>query len=135
MLFQTSSEFSSQLPPGVSGVSLNHADFTVRTSARNLDPRAVMDLLSGRAVVHHVKGFLDSATSATIARNARDLLSEVRSDVPAVKVGADHFGKSTEEYLHEVAETRAKVDGLFAGAPYLPVRAPRSHSAFVWIAA
>ena len=40
MLFQTSSEFSSQLPPGVSGVSLNHADFTVRTSARNLDPRA-----------------------------------------------------------------------------------------------
>ncbi len=106
--------------PAAPGVSRGHADFSIRTAELKPDAASVMDLLCGRGVGLHVKHYLGSSDCDQIARNVAGLTGAVRSDVPAIKLGADHFGKSLEHYLKEVAETRDLLKALFRGAVDVP---------------
>jgi hypothetical protein len=106
--------------PQMLGASRNLSSFRVQISRSKPDSSILVDLLCGRAVAHPVKGYLDIDTCETIGRNANSLLGAVRSDVPALKLGADHFGKSTDEYFSEVAATRELLNRLFQGSIDVP---------------
>ena len=104
----------------LSGVSRRPSEFAIHTTEKRLDPNRIMDLLSGRGTVYVVEDYLDELDCKTIAANAEPLMNQLRNDqVPARKLGADQFGKSTEAYLEEVQRTEQSVQALFKGTGVL----------------
>lgn len=104
------------------GVSRKISDFAASTSNYEPDPSALMDLLSGRGVVHHVKGYLGSSSCRAIGLSTKARMSAIRSDVPAKKLGADHFGKNTDVYLSEVEQTQEPICSLFRQTIDVPAK-------------
>ena len=104
------------LVPPVTGVTRSPSAFRMFETDGDMVSEVIMDLLCGRGLGLVVKRYLDEETCQKIYGNANRLMQDVRTDVPAVKLGADQFGKSTEAYFNEVEATSLAVASLFRGA-------------------
>jgi len=104
-----------KLKPKLSGTSLPAEDFRLLECVGEPDPQGLLDVLLGVKPAMRVSDALDIKTCESIANNFNRICQKRGDEVPADRVGADHYGKTTNLYLTECASAAAVIEDLFDG--------------------
>jgi hypothetical protein len=105
----------------ISGRSLPSQDF-VPSVVQSKPTSHILRMASGQAIAQVVHGYLSPEECRAISKNFADNAGlHVRGDdVRAITVGADLYGKSSEEYLVDVRKARPFVAEIFRGTVDVP---------------
>lgn len=104
-----------KLKPKISGTSLPAESFRLLECVREPDPQGLLDVLTGVKPAMRVTSVVDPRDCEAIADNFARACGRRGDEVPADRIGADHYGKATSLYLDECAAAAPKVEALFAG--------------------
>jgi hypothetical protein len=95
---------------------LQTGSFTLQQSVGSIDSLRLVTLLKGEAPAYIVTRMIPLDQCEKIWENFQFLTGTSRRDgVPGIHVGAFHYGKTTAEYLKDVAATRREALQLIAG--------------------
>jgi hypothetical protein len=99
------------------GVSMPAESFRVHESSGVLNMGSIYAVIEGELAAYHVKKFLSpSQCEAIVSKFWSSPYRLPRPDgVEGYYIGAYHYGKSTNEYLEQVAATRSAVAALYEG--------------------
>jgi hypothetical protein len=108
----------------ISGLSFSHDEFVVYKTNEVMDPQIFLRIASNLEVGMIVKGYLDHDCCLKIMENfsKSSAVTDRTDNVPAHKIGADQYGKTTDEYLQEVESTGIEVDRLFRNTQHVGER-------------
>lgn len=97
------------------GYSAPSEEFVCEVTEGKFDGPGMARVLTRQVAACHMKSVIDPKVCAAIAENFWTSIERRprQDDVPGYVVGAYHFGKSTDEYLEECAQSRAAVESLF----------------------
>jgi hypothetical protein len=105
----------------VTGRSLSKENF-VPTVVQSKPTSEILRMASGQAIAQIVHGYLTHEQCEKISANftANAGLHVRGDDVKGITVGADLYGKSSEQYLHDVRLAREHVDAIFKDTVNVP---------------
>ncbi len=93
--------------------------FRVTHADRTIDPDALHSLLTGDAVAHVVHQYLEAEEASRLASGFDRQVVRARSDdVPALTIGASHYGKTLTGYFAEVRRTRSEMGHVYDAAGF-----------------
>jgi hypothetical protein len=101
----------------LTGTDLPSEAFELVRSEGTIDDSAMRRLMAGEVPAYLIRGFMSAPVCDAVVRNfwQHPFLGRRPDGVEGYYVGAFHFGKSLDRYLHDVAGTQEHVTALFSG--------------------